>query len=61
MEDFRFGQVCAIVANCLAPKKGRPHGPHNFFGSLKPLEQRQSPMEMLAQIELINATQNAKR
>jgi hypothetical protein len=60
-EDFRAGQICAIVANCLAPRKGRPHGPHNFFGSLKQIEQTQSPLEMLAQIELINATQNAKR
>jgi hypothetical protein len=61
MEDFRFGQVCAIVANGLLPRKGRPHTPANFFGSLKQVDQRQSPLEMLAQIEIINAQQNAKQ
>lgn len=60
-EDYRFGQVCAVVANCLSPRKGRPHAPHNFFGSLKGIEQRQSPLEMLAQIELINAQQNSRQ
>lgn len=61
MEDYRFGQVCAVVANCMAPRKGRPHTAANFFGSLKQMDHQQSPLEMLAQIEMINAIQNAKQ
>jgi hypothetical protein len=62
LEDFRAGQICAVMANCGAPRKGRPHQPSDFFSSLpKPTMQQQSPLEMLAQIEIINAQQNSKQ
>jgi hypothetical protein len=60
-EDFRAGQICTVVASCMAPSKGRPHRPSDFFSSLPRAEEKpQSPQEMLAVIEMINAMQNAK-
>ncbi|HEV7520127.1 MAG TPA: hypothetical protein VGP89_03445 [Candidatus Angelobacter sp.] len=60
-EDFRAGQICTVVASCLAPRKGRPHHPSDFFSSLPEVDdQPQTPQEMLAQIKMITAMQNAR-
>lgn len=60
-EDFRSGQVCTIVASCMAPRKGRPYQPSDFFSSLpKVQEQTQTPEQMLAEIKMITAMQNAR-
>jgi hypothetical protein len=61
-EDFRAGQICTVVASCMAPRKGRPYHPSDFFSSLaKPSQQPQTPQEIFAVVQMIHAMQNAKQ
>lgn len=58
-EDFRFGQVCAVLANVNRDKKRRnqAYKPGDFFASLKTVAApgEQTPAAMLAKLELLTA------
>jgi hypothetical protein len=59
LDDFRAGQVCATIANCV-PRDGRPLAPEDFFSSLREIVRGpMTPTQVRSRLRDISAFLNA--